>query len=96
MTTIQGLLVFLGIPLTIVGLIFAAVYATATRDRRPAPPGPPVGTSVAPNPARSMPTTASSDTRWRRRQRAEMLDAGRRRVPHALRGAPLRSALHRP
>lgn len=50
MTTIQGLLVFLGTPLAIVGLIFAAVYATAPRGRRPEPHGPPVGTAVALNP----------------------------------------------
>ena len=50
MTTVQGLLVFLGIPLAVVGLIFAAVYATAPRGRRPDPPGPPVGTTVAPHP----------------------------------------------
>lgn len=50
MTTIQALLIFLGIPLAVVGAIFAAVYAAAPRGRPVDPPGAPVGTALAPHP----------------------------------------------
>lgn len=50
MTTIQALLVFLGIPLGIVGLIAAIVYAAHPRQPRPTHLGPPVGVAGAPDP----------------------------------------------
>lgn len=50
MTTLQAMLVFLGVPLAIVGVIVAAVFVAAPRDQRRDAPGPPVGTALASHP----------------------------------------------
>lgn len=50
MTVVQLLLVFVGIPVAILGLITVVVYVPAAHHRPRAPVGPPVGVALVPEP----------------------------------------------